>query len=728
MGRVSLSELESHVKEASTQFGVPEEHIWNVIRAENSGSAKGAQKLTSADPNAVSPKGARGVMQVTKPAYDDVVQSGLVPAGLDLSKLTVAQQVHIGTAYLSKLMKLSDKPAEIYAMYNYGPKARFRMDQLPAETRGYLEKTGSSSSTRTSESTVTRTPVVPPTDLARALLQSNADATIEMQNTAMMLEALGQKEVAQSQAAIAGQRSILDAGLEIKNAQFEVQYQNDLMAQRMQALLGVDPADMNSEIARSVSDLNSAQKAYSGARAEYDQLAQTDLMSDPIGYIFAQLKLPSAAARVNAFVDQGENAIGNVKSRLDMLRMIKSNVTANTLDETRKLNQELAANEVALAKAKLDGEDAKIFSQQAAVEMRRLQVTNMMADNTRGTLTTIATLEDRDEARALREEQLKELRNKKMSSEEEDKLMDGRLAIVSKTIGLNPPMTAKQLKALADSGTKDAWYRAAVSGQFGPDLAESLAFFSSYASRKGMVAGANAGMIVTADKLKAAAEAEQSVVQAALFAKTGKQLSPDKLEQAAFQTYERRIVDAVSKPGNKNDMADPYWDRNYNPYRPDFALFNNAIQVHPKLQLLKDNVLTKALGIISESVSASGGSLSADNMQQALRAVEAQVQARQITPERAASDITAYVSGAVSYNRALNKYEHFALPAPNKYYFTLTGDTKRQVDLMNFAAVENALSARIRESAKKVFGTKGGPVFGDPEAARIMGIPQAGDR
>jgi len=138
---ISIEDMKPMVADAAAEFDIPEDSLWRKIRAENSGSPEGAANLTKVKVDAISPKNARGIMQVTPIALQDVIEAGLIPGGTELEGLQPKDQIRIGAAYIKRLRNYSTDPAVEDAMYNFGPKARYQMDNLPKETRDYLKKT-----------------------------------------------------------------------------------------------------------------------------------------------------------------------------------------------------------------------------------------------------------------------------------------------------------------------------------------------------------------------------------------------------------------------------------------------------------------------------------------------------------------------------------------------------------------------------------------------------------
>lgn len=101
------------------------------------------QSESGGNPNAVSPKGARGLMQVM-PATARDPGFGIRP-----SNGTPADDVRVGREYLSAMQrKYGGDMAKVWAAYNAGPGAVDAaiasggnwLAKLPAETRSYVRK------------------------------------------------------------------------------------------------------------------------------------------------------------------------------------------------------------------------------------------------------------------------------------------------------------------------------------------------------------------------------------------------------------------------------------------------------------------------------------------------------------------------------------------------------------------------------------------------------------
>lgn len=115
------------ITEASSRFDIPEDWIRAVMGAESHG-----------DVRAVSPKGARGLMQIMPPIWDEL--RALHRLGDD--PFNPHDNIIAGTAYLRALYDSYDMPGAL-AAYNAGP-ARYEEHKLlgvplPRETLDYLD-------------------------------------------------------------------------------------------------------------------------------------------------------------------------------------------------------------------------------------------------------------------------------------------------------------------------------------------------------------------------------------------------------------------------------------------------------------------------------------------------------------------------------------------------------------------------------------------------------------
>lgn len=702
--RTSLDDLKPTVSKYAEQFNVPEELIWGVIRAENSGSPGGASRLKDVSTEAISPKNARGVMQVTPVALQDVKNAGLVPSTLEHDKLSVEDQIGVGTAYLSRLLKLSQKPDEVYAMYNYGPKARFRMDQLPEETRGYLEKTGSSQSS----SQVTKTGgggtgtfgggSLDGSNLIQMLLNNGQQQNRIMAEGQQEISGINSAAQQKAQQSIQEQTAVVTSAAVNAARKAEVDFKANKTLESLQSMFGLNQQQADNEIATSLATINASQQAYKGARAEYDQLAGADLLSNPIEWILAQVKMPAAAAKVNAIADAEDRAVLNIDTRTRQLAQAKSTITTNTADQLREIQLSDAKNQEALARAKLTDAESKNLVQSATAKLQNIAISNQMGDNMRSTLVAVTNLEDRAESKEIRDEQKRQIMAGRKLKDDEEIRLNARLKIVSDSKGMAEPMTMKRLTTLTDKKSQEEWLAAAQSGGFGEKLDDSLRFYLGQGSSKVAIQNAGGASIWnTAEKLaRTGAEYAGIADKAHTRANpTGKKLTNEEARAQGYELYKNEIVDSAMKPTEAIDLSSSKWDKTYNPYKAEFKGFNSAIDQMPQLSGLKNNSVKLAVDTLIQAGAVRNDNLSSDQQQQVFKSVVERVKVRELEPKKAAADIAAYIRGSAAYNRTLNKYDLFSLPNQQSYLFTLDGswptNSRDKVDLMNPVDVENKI-------------------------------------
>lgn len=134
----SLSRWSTHVREASARFGVPEDWIWRVMRAESGDRTMlGGRPITSR-------AGAMGLMQLMPGTWREMRAAH----GLGTDPHDPRDNILAGTAYLRAMNDRFGYPG-LFAAYNAGP-ARYAGHlatgrRLPAETVAYVAAVGGTS-------------------------------------------------------------------------------------------------------------------------------------------------------------------------------------------------------------------------------------------------------------------------------------------------------------------------------------------------------------------------------------------------------------------------------------------------------------------------------------------------------------------------------------------------------------------------------------------------------
>lgn len=470
-----------------------------------------------------------------------------------------------------------------------------------------------------------------------------------------------------------------------------------------QRLIGFDRDQQDNQFARSVAELDAAQTERAAVRKEYDQISNMDFMSNPIGYIVGQLKMPSVAARHNNLVDREAAAEQNIATRAAMLQNYNSTTVANTAADIAKMQQLDARAQAEAAQIKLREAEMQNLSTLASQRMRQVQIADKQQDNLSKAVSMQMqaaqfqmSMEERQEARAERRALAEErMKDKKLRTEQESLYNEG-LARVSVLAGLPIKMDLTTLKQLPDTKAKQKWLEAAATNTLGDNLGDSLQFFNGIMNRQ-TLAQQNPTLLVSTQKMQEAIGSYATTIANTRDKTTLKAPSAKEAALQAPKQYEDDIVRAASDPKATRTLTDKYWDTMFNPYKADHAVMidKSAGGVLPEL---KNNVLVKNLQTIAAATP--DGRITGELEQQAIKAVAAQVRQGQITPKEAAGQISQYYKTAVAVNRELYQYELFNLPAQSKYRitvakpgFTALGATEPlSFDSTNPAQVETALT------------------------------------
>lgn len=736
MARIPYAEVQGIVEEEARRFGVDPNIARGIIAAENSGSPETAAKFSTVMPGAVSRANARGVMQVTPIGLKEAQNRGLVPTDWKHEDLStdIRKGITAGVAYLKHLTTLSSNPLEIAAMYNAGPTGG-RRKILPAETQLYnrkfaaatglpMENTpsqigGASGDPYYTSNTAGSGPLGQPASdtggIVNQILGSLSSSSDAIGGIIQMLQGTTQRNQALMQTNAAEGQAVAAATQALTAQKAEIEYRVQSTAERTQAILGMDPEQQENELTRSVAALTAAQTQRAAVRAEYDQLAQTDFLTNPLGYIFAQLKLPSVAARHDSLAAAENAATDNINTRLGIIKAANSTLTANTAAAAKQLTLDAAGVAAQQAQIKLREEEIKNNSAMAGSAMQIAQLTDKIGDNTRQAMQIKLTQMNADESRAIRQQEFRERmeasdaarRDRKKKDAQEAAIATG-LQRVSQLLGLPVAMTLEDFDRM-QGATKMAWAGAAINNSLGGDLHTAI--------NNLRVMGGNPQTIMTQNPgfgsaLRKIAEARNGYVQNArkVNPATGKAPSEKEADQMGSDAYESAIVSGMREKNLAVNLTAPAWDRTFNPYKAEHEVMLDAIR-NPVTQeqqaiaaALKNNIYAKTLqnlvGPNGENLV--NGIVTGEQADQAFRAIAENIKAGQITPAAAAAQITQYHKLAAARNLKFYQYNLLGLPEQTAYTVAMrpagklwgTGDPE-PVDLFNQAQVEQQMMKMV---------------------------------
>lgn len=480
----------------------------------------------------------------------------------------------------------------------------------------------------------------------------------------------------------------------------QLNYQQNSALESYQRELGMDPSDPQNILSQSLAQKEALRPQYEATRAEYDKAAGTDLLSNPLGFIMAQLKLPSLAAKTNALSDAMGRADVRMQVANEQLDTRRRTLIANSADQIREFELKQADIDAKIADSKLRAAEAATASRRAGELMQQIQVVNTVSDNQRQTIGQLASLREQEENRverrqrmALVEEQRRQMLDEKKAKAEDIARFNAGLAVVSQKLGMPAPVTyAEWIKLPEDE--KRLWHTAAKRGQFGDTLYDSILFYNNKASRTGIAQSGNAASYDAFIKLRTTGLAHQAEAEREAL-KTGKRLKPEEARAQGFNIYADRLLNSAEGVKATEDLASRKWDSEYNPYRaPSLALADLA-QADPRFANLKNNEVAKAIRSYAATAGIQG-QLSSEQEQVVLKSIYEQARSRKILPAKAAADIAAFYRTAAEFQYQQTQYDLFGLPKQQAYLYSLEiGGERKKVDLFNPAELERALQRAI---------------------------------
>ena len=464
-----------------------------------------------------------------------------------------------------------------------------------------------------------------------------------------------------------------------------------------QAILGLDPDQLENEFSKSVAALNLAQNTYDAERKQYDAITSTSLLDDPLGFIFGRLQLPSVAAKVNNSVAAISAAEGNILARQTLLQRQNDVVTADTLDADRRMLG--AQAQMNLSKAAMDVNKSKIGDLQAISGMQKdiVSATNMAFDNKRAALQMQIQAAEAAGNMALRKRQVAEMDEMKALRTKELKLKleaeadyTSKLAVIGETLGYQVPLTPKVYNTLSKP-SQQSIDTMMLTGKFGQDLPDSLRTLTNLPGA-GVLTASNKGLDATLRRLNQ--YTLSAVSQLPKVSGMPGYVPPKDQGQHVLDKLQVDIENSTGNPKSPVISSAKIWDNNPNP-----TLVNpRLMQTVP----LPNNSLASAYTTVL-GLKESGAQVTKEDEQRAFKVVRDLVSAGKLDPDRAATDIVEYTKLGIEKSRQFSNYEMLGIKAPTDYYAQwqsvgMFGDVLT-VNLVSPASVKNALIKDVRSRA-----------------------------
>ena len=551
-----------------------------------------------------------------------------------------------------------------------------------------------------------------------AQLTGAANARLDQINTTgQQVGTLNQQAAAQDDARVAGLRDATQLAADAAAKQAAVDLQINLAKQKNIALAGLDPEEVNNAYVRATAEFDVAErerKATEAARVQqlrrYEQLASANLLTDPLGYISAQLQMPQIAAQHNSLLAQEAEATNRrdqanvaLQARVAMVRERNSISVANTAAAANEAAVQLAAAKRREADAQLAAATADNFSRQAVrlLESSRLQGEAYAVHS--GIIDKSIAIEQWRENRAAQQLQAKaiteertrrnELAKKEQASKDE---YFKSMRVVGAVLG-HADITEEVFNRLPKQ--KQQLLNDAVSRmRIGDNLYEGLVTVEAVGYKPG-IAASNPGLHkfieftgqglqgyvadVKADQAKAALQPGFKAMKTEeIYAEAGRRMQED-LEVSAHSLLAPRALNHE------------LYDTRFNPYKPAFL----DLAKSPALQ---KNTFVPLISKLAEPLGTGAANLPGKSVNQLFDAAAQQIANGQLDPDTAARDWVALHQYSANLNKHLYQYSEFGMkdqssaiykiPPPSSWY-----GSEIKLDGMDLASTKKAFAQRAIE-------------------------------
>lgn len=706
MADFAVSDVLAEIAKQAPAFGLDPRLAQSFVVAENTGSGDPAgRKSYSGD--AVSPVGARGLMQVMPSTAKGLQQAGFLPATWQHNPEDLPSQIQAGLAALKEMAGRANNPKdlrELAAMYNGGNAAHKaylsgNLSKMPGETQDYLQKIGranmalggennpgayeapatgsgtGSSSSGNYRTTTTRRNVNDPMMQAQFLQDISAAAgpggTIAQ--TQQILAEQGQARnlltpqlvdfIAQ-QGAAAGAEATAKATVDASNAATRA----DILSR-----MNLNPALMDSEMMKAFQTVNFTDAAIAPLRADINKRMAVGFFDNPLEWLVNQTRLPGLVAEHNGLVGDQQNAVDRYKQLSGIAGTQQSLSNATDADALMKAGVASAAKAAADANVK-----STTVQQEAAGGIIRDAMANAQLAGQR--------LQLEGNALALTRQQVSDSiaeGERAAASKEEQKAFDSVNAQII-AAGGTPLQSLTIFKALQPA-ERTGLIKNASNAQFGKDLATSIAFVESYGSLSKLASGGDAASSVwlngTYNQARAAVKAKNDKLQST----GGKPIDTDKA------THEQ-LVDLQSQYQGqaKTDMRTA---SQHNPLKLDYASV-------AKLPELAANPM--AVWLNKFGPKGTEPMLTTIDEQQVINKFAQAVGSGTMTAAAAAKAVSDFYKVAVPAQAKATKWQLFGIDKPSATYqvkLPTVGYTPISADMGNLSQVENAIT---RATAKQL--------------------------
>jgi len=696
-----LEDVLAEIDKQANAFGVNPRTAKAIVVAENTDSGSLAKKTVYRG-DAVSPKGASGVMQVMPDTAKGLQQAGFLPADWKHDPANLSSQVQAGLAAIKEKIGRMNNPddlGELASVYNGSSKTHRaykagNMTALPAETQHYITKLrradmelggtqgnnpsaymppadpAANSTTPTAGRSTTRSVTYDPGQMdgfmssvmsavrpggafditTQAVVNAGAQRQLLSQDVVNAVTAKGEAAAAE-----AGAVATRTAAGEARRAQ-------------ILTAANLNPDANENAMMQAMDIVNKTDAQLAAMKPEIDARMSVGFFDNPLEWLINQTRLPGMVEQYNGVVSTQKNAQQAFASRASIAntqQQISSSMDADLILQQGKATATRvaadaaeAAGRVKLETAGAEARDAltsmQLLGQKIGLQGQALQLSRQTVSETAG---------ETDKAKAAR-------------AEEES------LAGVNKVLvaaGGNPIASVAQFKQLP-SAKKEVLLSAATSGKFGKNFAESFELLYNDGNQDKVAAGGGATVV---HWVRGTAGAAGTVVQQ-------EQLTAEKLKQK--YDPKKQLPEELNKLQTQYEAqanSDMRLATQYNPYKLDYGTMS-------KLPELQTNAL--AAWINKYGPKGTEPMMAQVDEQYIVQRFAQSVAQGTMTVAAAAKELSDYYRITTAKQAELTQYSLFGMSRPEKTYAVRIKDTDfstMPVDLGNPTQVENLLVKRV---------------------------------
>lgn len=526
-------------------------------------------------------------------------------------------------------------------------------------------------------------------------------------------------------------RAVVQQKTDLAMQKAAIEARNAQLHERAQAIVGLNPDDLQNDFVKSVARYNAAEEARLESQAQLSKASSVGILDNPLSWLMNQLEIPTIEAKVAGATAERDGAIKDIQARTAMLAQHKNTVIANVADTARQYNLDLAKVSAQEAFVKLREEEAKnasIISSRRLNEVNLRDKTFQVKDSYYNKVLSLEELQQRRIERQMTFAGIVEDRKARIeaASEKASAKAEELAAVEQANLNLQryaqftggPAYTVATLKLMPKDKASRLW-DIATTGSLGADMKEVMMGLQSDPNALGNIQANNPVVAQTIEKLT---DGVSSYINAlSKPGPDGKIPTGKQVVDAAFTTYTDELERSMKLPNYSKPLNSPHWDKQYNPYRADHKLMLHIVG-EGNAKFLENNLVTKVAKSLQETVPATAEGFTGEHETLLLKTIAERVRNRELPVKAAAAQVVQYYNAATKIGADQTQYGIFKLPLQDRYMVAFTGkdvlDRPIMGDLLNQASVENMLSNLARDGSDRMKALQ--------QRALTIGIPGAG--